>query len=210
VGDDGGPGPRHRDDRAPAHRRDAFDDDLKNDATTKDALWVLRQSYIFLPGGNRPTNQANLIAPTKLEDGVWSGNYLAVAVAAGAVPGADQVRGDVSSDPHRTSARVLVVAGRRLLRGCGGEATAAPSAAAQHRAWGRQPPQLFHPGVRDAEELAVDVPPCRRGDEVFHVPPRRDLDDELGLELLASQVGQDRCALAHALVDQQIGSNARA
>jgi len=50
--------------------RDAFDDDLKNDAGTKDALWVLRQSYIFLPGGNRPTNQANLVAPTKLEDGV--------------------------------------------------------------------------------------------------------------------------------------------
>jgi hypothetical protein len=66
--------------------RDAYDDDLKNDATTKDALWVLRQAYTFLPGGNRPTNQANLIAPTKLEDGVWSGNYLAVAVAAAPFP----------------------------------------------------------------------------------------------------------------------------
>src|SRR5690242_10706245 len=40
--------------------RDAFDDDLKKDASTKDALWVLRQSYIFLPGGSRPVNQANL------------------------------------------------------------------------------------------------------------------------------------------------------
>jgi hypothetical protein len=66
--------------------RDAFDDDLKNDATTKDAPWVLRQSYIFLPGGNRPTNQANLVAPAKVEDGVWSGNYLAVAVAAAPFP----------------------------------------------------------------------------------------------------------------------------
>ena len=66
--------------------RDAFDDDLKNDATTKDALWVLRQSYTFIPGGNRPTNQANLVAPMKLENGVWSGNYLAVAVAAAPFP----------------------------------------------------------------------------------------------------------------------------
>ena len=66
--------------------RDAFDDDLKNDATTKDALWVLRQSYSFEPGGSRPTNQVNLIAPTKLDDGVWSGNYLAVAVAAAPFP----------------------------------------------------------------------------------------------------------------------------
>ena len=66
--------------------RDAFDDDLKKEATTKDALWVLRQSYIFLPGGSRPVNQANLIAPLKLEDGIYSGNYLAVAVAAAPFP----------------------------------------------------------------------------------------------------------------------------
>jgi hypothetical protein len=66
--------------------RDAFDDDLKKEPTTKDALWVLRQAYIFLPGGSRPVNQANLLAPQKLEDGVYSGNYLAVAVAAAPFP----------------------------------------------------------------------------------------------------------------------------
>ncbi len=66
--------------------RDAFDDDLKKEPTTRDALWVLRQSYVFLPGGSRPVNQANLIAPLKLEDGIYSGNYLAVAVAAAPFP----------------------------------------------------------------------------------------------------------------------------
>jgi hypothetical protein len=67
--------------------RDAFDDDLKKDALTKDSPWVLRQSYIFFPGGSRPTNQANLIAPLRQEDdGGWSGNYLAVAVAAAPFP----------------------------------------------------------------------------------------------------------------------------
>jgi hypothetical protein len=67
--------------------RDAFDDDLKNDALTKDALWVIRQSYVFFPGGSRPTNHANLIAPLRREDdGGYSGNYLAVAVAAAPFP----------------------------------------------------------------------------------------------------------------------------
>jgi hypothetical protein len=66
--------------------RDAFDDDLKKEPISKDALWVLRQSYTFLPGGSRPVTQANLIAPLKLEDGVYSGNYLAVAVAAAPFP----------------------------------------------------------------------------------------------------------------------------
>ena len=66
--------------------RDAFDDDLKKEALTKDALWVLRQSYVFLPGGNRPVNQGNLIAPLAFEDGVYSGNFLAVTVAAAPFP----------------------------------------------------------------------------------------------------------------------------
>jgi hypothetical protein len=66
--------------------RDAYDDDLKNEPLTKDALWVLRQQYVFLPGGSRPVNQANLIAPMKLERGVYSGGFVAVAVAAAPFP----------------------------------------------------------------------------------------------------------------------------
>lgn len=66
--------------------RDAYDEDLKKDTLTKDALWVLRQQYVFLPGGSRPVNQANLIAPVKLERGVYSGGFLAVAVAAAPFP----------------------------------------------------------------------------------------------------------------------------
>ena len=66
--------------------RDAYDDDLKKDESTKDALWVLRQSYHFVPGGSRPVNQANLIAPQKVEDGVYAGKFVAVAVAAAPFP----------------------------------------------------------------------------------------------------------------------------
>jgi hypothetical protein len=66
--------------------RDAYDDDLKNDGLTKDSLWTLRQSYVFVPGGSRPINQANLIAPLTFEDGIYAGNYVAVAVAAAPFP----------------------------------------------------------------------------------------------------------------------------
>ncbi len=66
--------------------RDAFDDDLKKEPTTKDAIWVLRQSYKFLPGGSRPITQANVVAPLKYENGVYTGNYLAVAMAAAPFP----------------------------------------------------------------------------------------------------------------------------
>jgi hypothetical protein len=66
--------------------RDAFDDDLRKEDVSKDALWVLRQSYVFLPGGSRPVNQANLLAPVKHENGVYSGGYIAVAVAAAPFP----------------------------------------------------------------------------------------------------------------------------
>jgi hypothetical protein len=108
------------DDRAPSHGRDAFDDDLKNDATTKDALWVLRQSYIFLPGGNRPTNQANLIAPTKIEDGVWSGNYLAVAVAAAPFPVPIKFEGTFRLIPVGRSTRSWWSRVGDFFAGCGG------------------------------------------------------------------------------------------
>jgi hypothetical protein len=66
--------------------RDAFDDVLKKDESTEAALWVLRQSYVFHAGGNRPVNQANLMAPLKFENGIYTGNYVAVAVAAAPFP----------------------------------------------------------------------------------------------------------------------------
>jgi len=99
--------------------RDAFDDDLKNDATTKDAMWVLRQAYIFQPGGNRPTNQANLVAPTKVEDGVYSGNYLAVAVAAAPFPVPIKFEGSFRLIPIRQAARPWWARIGDFFAGCG-------------------------------------------------------------------------------------------
>ena len=66
--------------------KDAFDDDLKKDDLSKDALWVVRQKYSFESGGNRPITQANLIAPVKREGDVWVGNYLGLTLAAAPFP----------------------------------------------------------------------------------------------------------------------------
>jgi hypothetical protein len=85
--------------------RDAFDDDLKKEDVSKDALWVLRQGYQFLPGGSRPVNQANLLAPLKQENGVYSGNYLAVAVAAAPFPVPIKFEGTFQLIPLEVPAR---------------------------------------------------------------------------------------------------------
>jgi hypothetical protein len=66
--------------------RDAYDEELQEDAITKDALWVYRQRYVFQPGGNRPLNQGNLLAALRDEHGVHDGTYVALAVAASIVP----------------------------------------------------------------------------------------------------------------------------
>jgi hypothetical protein len=66
-------------------------------------MWVLRQSYVFIPGGNRPTNQANLVAPQKVENGIYSGNYLAVAVAAAPFPVPIKFDGTFQLVPVRSS-----------------------------------------------------------------------------------------------------------
>jgi hypothetical protein len=66
--------------------RDGFDDDLKKEALSKDALWVVRQRYAFQPGNNRPITQVNLLAPLTREGQVYSGNYFSVAVAAAPFP----------------------------------------------------------------------------------------------------------------------------
>ena len=99
--------------------RDAYDDDLKSDANTKDALWVLRQAYTFEPGKNRPVNQGNLIAPAKLEDGVYAGNYLAVAVAAAPFPIPIKFEGTFRLIPLVPGARSFWAGLGDFFAGCG-------------------------------------------------------------------------------------------
>lgn len=98
--------------------RDGFDEDLKREDVSKDALWILRQGYGFLPGGSRPVNQANLLAPLKLENGVYSGNYLAVAVAAAPFPVPIKFEGTFQMIPLETAAPSFWTRLGGFFRGC--------------------------------------------------------------------------------------------
>jgi len=65
---------------------DAFDDDIKAEESMKDAIWVVRQTYDFVPGGSRPVRQVNIYGALGPEGRGFTGNYSAVAVAAAPFP----------------------------------------------------------------------------------------------------------------------------
>ena len=75
-------GARRRAVHLPAHRPRRVRRRLEERADDQGCA-VGAPPILHLPSGRQPTGEpANLIAPLKLEDGIYSGNYLAVAVAA--------------------------------------------------------------------------------------------------------------------------------
>ena len=66
--------------------QEALDDALKKEEITSGAVWVLRQKYEFVPGGNRPATQVNVFTGNAREGDGWTGRYTAVAVVAAPFP----------------------------------------------------------------------------------------------------------------------------
>lgn len=64
---------------------DAFTDEIKREAKTKDALFVLRQTYAFLPKKIYPVRHVNVFGALAKEDGGYTGSYTGLAVAMGMV-----------------------------------------------------------------------------------------------------------------------------
>ncbi len=65
---------------------DGYDDDIKKEPKTKDALWIVRQLYEFSPGAGRPIKQVNVVAALKKDGEVYTGNTTTVVVAAAPFP----------------------------------------------------------------------------------------------------------------------------
>ena len=67
---------------------DGFTAEVKGDPTAEGARWVVRQTYLFAPapGVPRPSQEVNVLAATSVEQGVTTGRYLSVTVAAAPVP----------------------------------------------------------------------------------------------------------------------------
>lgn len=100
--------------------KDAFIAEIEKEAVTKDAEWVVRQTYRFQPGGQRPVRQVNIFG-TLAETGYgFSGNYSGVAVAMAPFPvpipyngGFRMIRLDAAP------ARGLLARLGDLFKGCG-------------------------------------------------------------------------------------------
>jgi hypothetical protein len=66
--------------------KDAFTDEIKAEEKMKDANWVIRQAYEFVPGGNRPVRQVNIFGVSGANARGFEGVYSGVAVAVAPFP----------------------------------------------------------------------------------------------------------------------------
>ena len=64
----------------------AFDETEHQVAEVKDALWVIRQTYGFTAGGQRPVTQVNVLVGTTREGNGWRGTGVVAQVAAAPFP----------------------------------------------------------------------------------------------------------------------------
>jgi hypothetical protein len=64
----------------------ALDEAERQSPEMKDALWVIRQTYRFTPGGQRPVTQVSLFVGTTREGSGWRGTGALAQVAAAPFP----------------------------------------------------------------------------------------------------------------------------
>jgi len=63
-----------------------FDEAERQSTEMKDALWVIRQTYAFTPGGQRPVTQVNVFVGTAREGSGWRGTGALAQVVAAPFP----------------------------------------------------------------------------------------------------------------------------
>lgn len=100
--------------------KDAFIPEIEKEAGTKDAAWVVRQTYQFQPGGQRPVRQVNIFGTLAETAYGFSGNYSGVAVAMAPFPVPIPYNGGfrmIRLDP--APARGLLARLGDLFKGCG-------------------------------------------------------------------------------------------
>ena len=66
--------------------RDGFDDSLKSEARTKDAIWVMRQRKDMDPSGAPVMREVAVYSALAQDDGGYTGNYDSATVAAAPFP----------------------------------------------------------------------------------------------------------------------------
>jgi hypothetical protein len=99
---------------------DGFDEPLKAEERTKDALWVVRQNFTFAPSGAPMIRQVIIYALLAPEGRGYSGNYDVVMLAAAPFPIPISLRGSVQLYRLPSASRGGLI-GRvlDLFKGCG-------------------------------------------------------------------------------------------
>jgi hypothetical protein len=99
--------------------KDAFTDQIKKEDVDH-AQWVVRQTYEFMPGGNRPVRQVNVFAADATTPRGFSGRYSGVAVAVAPFPIPIPYKGTfrmIRLDPAPATGFLARLA--EMFKGCG-------------------------------------------------------------------------------------------
>jgi hypothetical protein len=73
--------------------RDALPAEVAAEPLTAAARWIVRQTYLFEPGGSRPIKQVRLLAAHAEDPAGFRGSHLTVVLAAAPLPLPIQIRG---------------------------------------------------------------------------------------------------------------------
>jgi hypothetical protein len=65
---------------------DGLDDAARSDPLAAGALWIVRASYVFVPGGSRPTQEHRVFAATARDGDAWTGKYADATIALAPLP----------------------------------------------------------------------------------------------------------------------------
>ena len=99
----------------------AFTEQERQDVALKDALWVVRETYVFAPGGQRPTTQVNVFAGKKQEPTGWTGTAVVAQVLTAPFPVPITLQGSfrmLRLDPNAAPPRGLLARILDAFSGC--------------------------------------------------------------------------------------------
>jgi len=99
----------------------AFTEEERKDVEMKDALWVIRETYQFAPGGQRPATQVNVFAGKKQEASGWTGTAVVAQVLAAPFPVPITLHGSfrmMRLDPDAAPPRGLIARILEAFSGC--------------------------------------------------------------------------------------------
>ena len=99
----------------------AFTEQERSDVALKDALWVVRETYAFASGGQRPATQVNVFAGKKQEATGWTGTAVVAQVLAAPFPVPITLNGGfrmLRLDPNAAPPRGLLARILDAFSGC--------------------------------------------------------------------------------------------